>query len=101
MFIRRLDELEMQRENQALLRNSGLQNALFPPDKQHYRWNKFKNIDPEEMFELVKDKVFPFIKTIHGQQSAFARHMKDAIFMIPSAPMLDKVIPKAISTNTC
>lgn len=37
LFIRRLDELEMQRENQALLRNSGLQNALFPPDKQHYR----------------------------------------------------------------
>jgi type I restriction enzyme M protein len=33
------------------------------------------------MFELVKDKVFPFIKTIHGQQSAFARHMKDAIFL--------------------
>lgn len=92
LFIRRLDELEMQRENQALLRSSGLQNALFPPDKQHYRWNKFKNIDPEEMFELVKDKVFPFIKTIHGQQSAFARHMKDAIFMIPSAPMLDKVV---------
>lgn len=92
LFMKRLDELETQREKQAILRRGGVQGSIFGLDKQHYRWSKFKNIDPEDMLDLVRDEIFPFIKTINGEQSTFARHMNDAIFMIPSAPLLDKVV---------
>jgi len=44
------------------------------------------------MFDLVKDKVFPFIKTINGEDTSFAKHMADAIFMMPKATVLDRVV---------
>ena len=43
------------------------------------------------MMEIVRDQVFPKIKGLHSQGS-FAEHMKDAIFMIPSAKLLDQVV---------
>jgi type I restriction enzyme M protein len=100
LFIRRLDEIHTSRERQAMLLESDIEQPIFgasgtaeeKADQASYRWNKFKNLDPQVMFDLVKDKVFPFIKTINGEDSAFAKHMADAIFMIPKAAVLDKVV---------
>jgi type I restriction enzyme M protein len=92
LFIRRLDEIHTLREKQALLLESSFENPIFSSEQDSYRWNKFKNLDPQVMFDLVKDKVFPFIKTINGADSSFAAHMNDAIFMIPKAQVLDKVV---------
>lgn len=44
------------------------------------------------MFALVRDNVFPKIKTLGGEHGSFARHMKDAIFMIPRADILDQMV---------
>ena len=44
---------------------------------------QFKDKDPQVIFERVRDHVFPFIKILGNQQkSKFAKHTKDAIFMI-------------------
>ena len=44
---------------------------------------QFKDKDPQVIFERVRDHVCPFIKILGNQQkSKFAKHMKDAIFMI-------------------
>ncbi|WP_133407294.1 type I restriction-modification system subunit M [Parashewanella tropica] len=92
LFIRRLDEIHTARERQAMLLDAEVANPIFSSEQEKYRWNKFKNIDPQVMFDLVKDKVFPFIKTINGEDTSFAKHMTDAIFMIPKAQVLDKVV---------
>ncbi|MGJ8648332.1 MAG: type I restriction-modification system subunit M [Marinomonas colpomeniae] len=92
LFIRRLDEIHTSREKQSLLLEASFENPIFSSEQNSYRWNKFKNLDPQVMFDLVKDKVFPFIKTINGADSSFATHMNDAIFMIPKAQVLDKVV---------
>ena len=45
------------------------------------------------MYETVSKKVFPFIKTMHGDKdSAFTKYMDDAIFMIPTPQMLEKIV---------
>lgn len=45
------------------------------------------------MYDMVSKKVFPFIKTMHGDKdSAFTRYMDDAIFMIPTPQMLEKIV---------
>ena len=41
----------------------------------------------EEMFNYVRDVVFPFIKTLHTEEW-FAGNLKDANFLIPKASML-------------
>lgn len=92
LFIRRLDQIHTTRERQALLNDETFTNPIFTTEQELYRWDKFRNLDPQEMFDLVKDKVFPFIKTISGADTSFAKHMSDAIFMIPKAQVLDKVV---------
>jgi type I restriction enzyme M protein len=44
------------------------------------------------MYALVGEHVFPFLRTLGGDDSTYAQHMKDARFTIPSAALLDKVV---------
>lgn len=62
-------------------------------DYKDLRWQNFKNEEPSKMFVRVKDYIFPFIKNLSGgKDTAFARYMKDAIFMIPTPRILAKVV---------
>ncbi|MDP2144911.1 MAG: class I SAM-dependent DNA methyltransferase [Gallionella sp.] len=92
LFIRRLDDIHTLKEKAANAFGTPIDRPVFAATQESYRWHKFKNMDPQLMFELVRDKVFPFIKTLHGEESSFAQHMKDAIFMIPKASLLDQVV---------
>jgi type I restriction enzyme M protein len=92
LFIRRLDEIHTGRERQAMLLEADIAQPIFSDTQQNYRWNQFKDIDRQVMFDLVKDEVFPFIKTINGEDTTFAKHMSDAIFMIPKASVLGNVV---------
>ena len=67
---------------------------MFPGDCQKYRWSKFKNLgSAEEMYDVVLNGVFPFIKNLHQDgDSAYARYMGDAIFKIPTPAMLTKIV---------
>ncbi|HVZ23757.1 MAG TPA: hypothetical protein VG871_21935, partial [Vicinamibacterales bacterium] len=49
------------------------------------RWSKFKNFVPADMFEVVGEHAFPFLRTI-GDDSTYAHHMKDARFAVLSRP---------------
>jgi len=98
LFIRRLDELQRTAERRSQATGLALDNPTFGPDEQALRWNNFKDKDPDQMLEIVRDKVFPKIKTLHDQGS-FAEHMKDAIFGVPSAKLLDQVVQLLSAIN--
>jgi type I restriction enzyme M protein len=92
LFIKGLDEAETQREQEAALLGIEFE-RIFPEDKQHLRWSKFKNLEASQMYEIVSEEVFPFIKSLHGNKnSAYAKYMSDAIFMIPTPQMLSKIV---------
>jgi len=44
------------------------------------------------MFTVVGEHVFPFLRTLGGDDSTYAHHMKDARFTIPTAALLAKVV---------
>jgi type I restriction enzyme M protein len=94
MFIRALDDKELEAE--SIEAAGGKKMArIFPPDAagQAMRWSRFKDRDAREMYEIVGTKVLPFIKEMNGNsKSAFARYMKDAAFIIPTAQVLQKII---------
>jgi len=46
----------------------------------------------EEMIAHVRDNVFPFIKTLKGEDHLFSQAMKDAIFMIPKPSLLQESV---------
>ncbi|HHT06701.1 MAG TPA: SAM-dependent DNA methyltransferase, partial [Hydrogenispora sp.] len=93
MFIRALDEKEIEHEHMEAL---GMEVAkIFPQtsEGQAMRWSKFKDRDAREIFEIIGEKVFPFIKKLNGDgESAFSRYMEDALFLLPTPQVLQKVI---------
>ena len=95
LFIKRLDEVELRKERQARRLGQPVKNSIFSADQQRCRWSHFKNeTDAEEMLKIVRDEAFPFIKNLGGTQveTAYARHMKDAVFLIASPALLTNVV---------
>ena len=94
LFMKGLDQLQMQREDDANI--LGLEfKSIFPKGKEKYRWHVFKNIgSATEMFELMQREIFPFIKSLQGDEgdTSFSRYMKEANFQINKPQTLQKVV---------
>ncbi|KZE48987.1 DNA methyltransferase [Brevibacillus parabrevis] len=94
MFIRSLDEKELETESFEALSGQEMP-KIFPQDEdgQSLRWSKFKTKDARVIYDIVGTKVFPFIKSMNGENtSAFSRYMQDAMFLIPTPQILQKII---------
>jgi len=99
LFIKRLDDLHTLKENKANRLGEPIEDAIFKKGKDsrglHYqemRWSVLKNKHPEEMFSVVADHVFPFLRELNGHGTSYAAHMKDARFTIPKPALLAKVV---------
>jgi type I restriction enzyme M protein len=95
LFIKRLDDLELAEERKTQRLGKLVKNPLFSAEQQQSRWSHFKNLtDAEEMLRVVRDQAFPFIKNLGGTaaETAYARHMKDAVFLIASPALLTNVV---------
>jgi len=95
LFIKRLDELELLKEKKAQRLGKSILDPTFLPSQQNCRWSQFKNqSDGEEMLRIVRDEAFPLIKNLGGKtgESAYVRHMKDAVFLISSPALLASVV---------
>jgi type I restriction enzyme M protein len=94
MFIRSLDEKEIEKESLEAL-GMEVTDKIFPQteDGQAMRWSKFKDRDAREIYEIIGQRVFPFIKTMNtDKSSAFSRYMQDAMFLVPTPQVLQKMI---------
>jgi type I restriction enzyme M protein len=56
------------------------------------RWPRFRHFAAEEMFAVVSEHVFPFLRQLGGDGSTYAHHMRDARFTLPKAALLAKVV---------
>ncbi|WP_020597135.1 type I restriction-modification system subunit M [Spirosoma panaciterrae] len=56
------------------------------------RWSQFRNLDPDNMLETVSKKAFPFIKDLNDPSQPYARHMKNAFFIINNSALLDEAV---------
>lgn len=94
MFIKILDDNELRKESNAALFDIPVADPVFDVDHQNCRWSVFRNYEPQAMLDNMNQNVFPFIKNeLHaGKDTAFARYMKDALFLIPQPRTLVKVV---------
>ncbi len=105
-FIKRLDKLHTLKEHKAARTGKPIEDPVSTPKQNKLRWSRFKEIAPEQMFELVRDGVFPFMKSL-GQKgeadgeggSTYTHHMKDALFMMPTAHLLSNVVDQLDSID--
>jgi type I restriction enzyme M protein len=102
LFIKRLDDLQTLEENKSARLKKPIERRIFPSGKddhprnprpyQDYRWSYLKNFSPADMYEVVSEHMFPFLRTLGGDNSTYAHHMKDARFTIPKASLLANVV---------
>ena len=116
IFIRALDERE--KENESMENLLGIkQPRIFPQSElgQSMRWSRFKNQNPQKIYQIVSQLVFPAIKKMRGGKlpeideqgniidpdidaqeagdlTSFSRYMEDAMFLIPTPQVLQKVV---------
>lgn len=101
LFIRRLDDEQTKALNQQNLLGVTVENKPFPDGNDDegrpyndLRWSVFKDKHADETFAIVDQRVFPFIKSMRGDDSTYAHFMKDARLTIPNAGMLQRVIDR-------
>ena len=117
MFIRSLDEKELETEEFENMTGKVNLEKIFPqtPTGQAMRWSKFKDRDPRDIYDLISQRVFPAIKNFKNgrlpdfnaagemievddssagsaEDTAFSRYMSDAMFLIPTHQVLQKII---------
>ncbi len=92
LFIKGLDDIDIAHEkNDHIL---GIKTKrIFDEKHQECRWSIFKNCPAEKMYKIVAEDVFPFIKSLsNNKNSGYAKYMEDAIFIIPTPIMLQRVV---------
>ncbi len=104
LFIRRLDDLHTLEENKANRLKQPMARRVFPQGKdakgrsyEDYRWSRFKHFAPADVFTVVGEHLFPYLRTDLARQlgngdSTYAHHMKDARFTIPTPALLARVV---------
>ncbi len=92
LFIKRLDEIQTRKDRKATATGKPDPDPFFSDDQQDLRWQNFKVKDPEIMYGLVADGVFPYLRRMGGDESTYSHHMKDARFTIPGPNLLAKVV---------
>jgi len=92
LFIKGLDEAEIKKEkDDELLKIQS--KRIFDEEHQDCRWSIFKDYEAGRMYKNMQEKVFPFIKSLGGsKESNYTKYMKDAVLIIPTPLMLQKII---------
>ena len=92
MFLRRLEDMQERKEAEARVTGDPIDRPIYTEDTDVLRWKRFRDLQPDAMFELVRDGVFPWLRRLGGDDSTYARQMRDARFTIPTANLLAKVV---------
>lgn len=101
MFIRDLDDLDDIHAKESVMLDIPYK-SIFDGEYSvsgrtvrgvEFKWSVFRDKAPENMYDIVQNGVFPFIKQIHGNKdSAYSKYMGDAIFKIPTPQKLSQIV---------
>lgn len=99
LFLRMLDEMQTLEERKAARLNKPIERSIFPAGNdakgrsyQDMRWSRLKNLNPQEMYIVVSEHVFPFLRELGGDGSTYSKHMQGARFTLPTPALLAKVV---------
>lgn len=99
LFLKRLDELQTLEENKSARLKKPIERQIFPLGKdskgrtyEDMRWSRLKNSSPQDMFKVIDEHVFPFLRELGGDGSTYAKQMQGARFTIPTPALLAKVV---------
>ena len=90
LFMKRLDEADIKKQQDAEFTGESY-TSIFA-NNEDMRWSHFKQLEGGEMLAHVQTKVFPFIKTLNDEESHYAKHMANAVFIISKPSLLVEAV---------
>jgi type I restriction enzyme M protein len=64
LFIRRLDDIQISKENAARRLGHPLEDPIFLPGDANLRGSRFRSFEPTVMYKTVGEKAFPFLRQL-------------------------------------
>lgn len=102
LFMKRLDEIDLKKRQDAEFTGEEYKSIfdgefIIPStqqsiDKSTLRWSHFKHMESGEMLTHIQIKVFPFLKTLNDEESHYAKHMANAVFIISKPSLLVEAV---------
>lgn len=100
VFLKRLEDLDTERAKNARAAKQKYK-SIFDfkaneikklKDGEEYRWSYIKRLPTEERFTHVRNYVFDWMKSIEGATPEDQERMRDAVFLIPNAALLERAV---------
>lgn len=101
MFVRDLDDTDNLRSKESAMLGLPFK-SIFADEVtigdrkvngKQLKWSVFKDYPAGQMYSIMQELVFPFIKNLDGNKdSAYSKYMDDAIFKLPTPLLLSKVV---------
>lgn len=93
IFLKLLDEEENQREQYATLGGAADRNKpLYPAQSERYRWSKWRFKSGKELFDFVREEVFPYMASLARDAPEVAEYFRDATLEITDPNVLKQVV---------
>lgn len=91
LFMKRLDELDIKKKHDSEFTGESYE-SIFEGENSEMRWSHFRHMEGGEMLTHLQAKVFPFLKTLGSEESHFAKHMGNAVFIISKPSLLVEAV---------
>lgn len=91
LFMKRLDEMDLKKKQDSEFTGEAYQ-SIFHGENQSLRWSHFRHMEGGEMLTHIQIKVFPFLKNLGKEESPFAKHMGNAVFIISKPSLLVEAV---------
>ncbi len=91
LFMKRLDEMDIKKKQDAEFTGEAYK-PVFHDEYETFRWSHFRHMEGGEMLTHIQTKVFPFLKTLGKEESPFAKHMGNAVFIISKPSLLVEAV---------
>ena len=100
LFMKRLEDEDVLRQENAKLTGEDhkstfegtLEAGGLKIDKKTCRWSEWTEYSAERILDHVRERVFPFLKSLGEKDSMYASYMKDAVFSIPTPSLLIEAV---------
>ncbi len=86
LFMKRLDQMDLKKMHDSEFTGESYK-SIFAGENENMRWSHFRHLEGGEMLTHIQTKVFPFLKNLNSENSAYSKHMGNAVFII-SKPSL-------------
>ena len=91
LFMKRIDQLDLKKIQDAEFTGEAYK-SLFAGENENLRWSHFRHMEGGEMLTHIQSKVFPFLKTLNSENSAYSKHMQNAVFIISKPSLVVEAI---------